>query len=225
MDKFDIKSWSYDFAPSYLSSKELLALIKVSNKNEIRQVAQQWITEGIPFAFKDSPLLYEAVRMYMSKRLNVLPKEITIVGSSRIGYSMKPTAWGRPLNQSSDLDFTIVSNQLYSELVIDFQKWVKELGEKIVIPNSERQLSNWLRSIDTVNNNIPKGYIYTRDLFAHKNYPNISKCYSTLRDLGDILMNTPDSPKLKKSSIRIYSSWDRCISQIQINIESAASKI
>lgn len=224
INRFEIKKWEYDFTPSYLNSSELLELIKNSDKNEIRQIAQQWITEGIPYAFKNSPLLYEKIRVYMSTRLNVLPKEITIVGSSRIGYSMKPNAWGRPLNQSSDLDFTIVSNQLYSELVSDFQKWVKDLGEGTIIPLTEDQLSNWLNSIMTVNANIPKGYIYTRDLFAHKKYPNISKCHSTLRDLREILLNTPDSPKLKKSSIRIYSSWDKCINQIQINIENAANK-
>lgn len=38
-----------------------------------------WLTEGIPFAFRDCPALYETTRAWLAARWRVCPKEITLV--------------------------------------------------------------------------------------------------------------------------------------------------
>ncbi|MFS6701099.1 hypothetical protein, partial [Staphylococcus aureus] len=53
-------------------------------------IARLWLSEGIPFAFKKSPALYEVVRVWLGTRLNVDPKEIHLSGSARIGQSLAP---------------------------------------------------------------------------------------------------------------------------------------
>ena len=83
-------------------------------------LARLWISEGIPFAFKDSPSQYEKFRTTLATRLNIDAKEISIVGSGRLGYSMKPGGeWGRKYNQvHSDLDWFAVSQCLFHRFCV-----------------------------------------------------------------------------------------------------------
>lgn len=205
----------------YPDSAELKKIFSKVTETERLGIIRLWITEGIPFAFKDYPLLYEETREFISKGLNVNPKEITLVGSARIGYSLKKKAWGKAFSNESDLDFTIVSNDLYKKLVSDFQLWVGEFGTGKIIPNNEKQTENWLKSITTVNQNIPKGYINTKDLFSHNDYTTVKNCYRTMTKLKEKLEITKKSPSISDASIRVYSNWKNCVRQVEINFKTA----
>lgn len=205
----------------YPSSEQIKNGFIHASETERYGIIRLWMTEGIPFAFKDHPLIYEEVREFISKGVKVHPKEITLVGSARIGYSLKPNVWGRKFTKKSDMDFTIISNVLFTRLVKDFQKWAGDIESKKILPRSPYQLQDWLESIMTVNMNISKGYIYTKNLFPHNNYPAVVQSYHTMFRLKKILSITPDSPEISDVSIRVYSSWYNCIRQIQINFKSA----
>lgn len=192
-----------------------------ASKNERKGIIRLWITEGIPYAFKDNPLLYEEVRSFIASELKINPKEITLVGSGRTGYSLKPKVWGNTFSEKSDLDFTIISNEFYSKLVADYQKWVGDIESKKILPENPYQLKKWLECIITVNSNIPKGYIYTKNLHPHSFYPTVLKSYCTIDNLRRKLLHTHNCPKIYDLSIRIYSSWDNCIKQLHINLNSA----
>jgi hypothetical protein len=66
-------------------------------------------------------MLYEAVREWMSVRLQVHPKNVTLIGSARIGFSMCPRPnYGRQFGANSDLDFSVVDERLFSEVVANY---------------------------------------------------------------------------------------------------------
>ena len=74
-----------DLYPSPVLLKDVYCSI---NNNERLGVIRLWITEGIPYAFKNHPLLYEEIRAFIAKGVSVHTKEVTLVGSARIGYSL-----------------------------------------------------------------------------------------------------------------------------------------
>jgi hypothetical protein len=218
---FTIKESSKQLVEIYPPSDKVKDVFSNATENERYGIIRLWITEGIPYAFKENPLLYEEIRTFVAKGVKVHPKEVTLVGSARIGYSLKPKVWGRNFTKDSDLDFTIISNELYTRLVKDFQKWVGDIESRRIIPRTPNQLKSWLGSIETLNLNINKGFIYTKNLFPHRSYPTVAQSYSTMNNLKDRLSATPNCPKLSDLSIRIYSSWNTCIRQIQINLKSS----
>lgn len=205
----------------YPSAEDIKNVFTKSNETERHGIIRLWITEGIPYAFKDNPLLYEEMRTFISKGVNVNPKEVTLVGSARIGYSLKKKVWGKAFTNKSDLDFTVVSNDLYKNLISDFQKWTGDFSSRKIIPNSGIQTKRWLESIITVNQNIPKGFINTKDLFSHSNYAVVKNCYYTMTKLKERLEVTENSPSIADASIRVYSNWKSCTRQLEINFKTA----
>lgn len=218
---FILNGQSKHFKDIYPSAENLKNLFETVSESERHGIIRLWITEGIPYAFKDNPLLYEEMRSFISKGVSIHPKEVTLVGSARIGYSLKKKVWGKSFTNKSDLDFTIVSNELYKNLVSDFQKWIGDYAAGKIIPLSKRQNESWLRSIATTNENIPKGYINTKDLFSHNNYVTVRNCYSTMTKLKQRLDVTNDSPSVSDASVRVYSSWKSCTRQLEINFKTA----
>jgi hypothetical protein len=205
----------------YPNAEDIKNVFTKSNESERHGIIRLWITEGIPFAFKDNPLLYEEMRAFIARGVNVNPKEITLVGSARIGYSLKKKVWGKDFTNKSDLDFTIISNDLFKNLISDFQKWAGDITSRKILPKTKEQNQNWLNSIVTINENIPKGYINTKNLFSHPNYPTVKNCYRTMTKLKERLEVTENSPSISDASIRVYSNWKTCTRQLEINFKTA----
>lgn len=218
---FKLSSSSQSLKGIYPTPQEIRDVFSNANESERYGIIRLWITEGIPYAFENEPLLYEEIREFISKGVNVHSKEVTLVGSGRIGYSLKKKVWGRIFTPSSDLDFTIISNDLFSRLVGDFKKWVGDIESKKLKPKTENELRGWLGSIEVVDRNIPQGFIYTKNLLPYSNYATVRKCYGTMNNLRGRLSKTKNVPKVSDASIRVYSDWKSCIRQLQINFKTA----
>ena len=57
-------------------------------------VARLWVSEGIPFAFRECPALYEVARAWLAEQLGLDSREISLRGSGRLGYSLSPKKMG-----------------------------------------------------------------------------------------------------------------------------------
>ena len=186
-------------------------------------IIRLWMTEGIPFAFKNHPILYEEVRGFIANGTNVNPKEVTLVGSGRTGYSLSKSEWGRPFNNGSDFDFVIISNEMYGTLVKEFQTWVKDFSSNKVLPQNPNEMRVWLENIKYLDKKIPSGFIQLKLLPYNNTYPLVKKCYDTLWILKRRLRYTKPIPSVADASIRVYSSWGACVRQLRINFNSALS--
>jgi len=218
---FSLSESSQSLKSIYPTSEEIKKAFINANDDERYGIIRLWITEGIPYAFSNQPLIYEEIREFISRGINVHSKEITIVGSGRIGYSLKKKSWGRSFTSSSDLDFTIISNDLFSNLVNDFKRWVGDIESKKLKPRTQNELKSWLGSIEVVDRNIPQGFIYTKNLLPYTSYPTVQRCYLIMSMLQERLLETKNAPKVSDSSIRVYSDWKRCVRQLQINFKTA----
>jgi len=218
---FTLSSSSLNLKGTYPTSQDIKDIFSNASETERYGIIRLWITEGIPYAFKDEPLIYENIRDFISKGVNVNSKDVTIVGSGRIGYSLKKKVWGKTFTHLSDLDFTIISNELFSKLVFDFKRWVSDIESKKLKPRAENELKGWLGSIEVVDRNIPKGFIYTKNLLPYSNYQTVRKCYGTMNKLQERLSKTQNAPKISDASIRVYSDWKSCIRQLHVNFKTA----
>jgi hypothetical protein len=100
-------------------------------------VARLWLTEGLPSAFFTSPAIYEDMRGWLASRLNVHPKEVTLIGSARLGYSLAPPPnFGRPFGPRSDLDLSIVSADLFKRVTLAFSSFAVDYRAGAVMPRS-----------------------------------------------------------------------------------------
>ncbi len=218
---FSLSIGSQNLKGIYPTSQEIKDVFTNASEAERYGIIRLWITEGIPYAFRDQPLIYEEIREFIAKGVNIHSKEVTLVGSGRIGYSLKKKVWGKTFTDSSDLDFTIISNELYSKLVFDFKKWVGDIESKKIKPKTENELKGWLGSIEVVDRNIPQGFIYTKNLLPYSDYSTVRKCYGTMNKLQEKLAHTKNAPKVSDVSIRVYADWKSCVRQLQINFKKA----
>ena len=115
---------------TYPRAQDLLEAAAVGQR-EKAILARLWISEGIPFAFRGCPGLYEEVRELLAKRLELDAKQISVAGSGRLGYSLAPTKWGEPYGEVlSDLDLFAVSEGLFERLRQDFERWRDDYGRR-----------------------------------------------------------------------------------------------
>lgn len=221
INPFLISSDAIDFKEYFPNSSLLKTVYLNTNHTERLGIIRLWMTEGIPYAFKSHPLLFEEIRNFIAKLLNVDTKEVSLVGSARIGYSLSKKEWGRPFNSNSDFDFIIVSNTLYGNIVKEFQNWVRDIETRKVLPKDLYEMNTWLANIQYLDQQIPKGFIQTRFIPYNINYTTIKKCYDTIWLLKKRFVVTEIAPKVSDASIRVYSSWKSCIKQMHINFNTA----
>ncbi len=173
-----------------------------------------WVSEGIPFAFRELPMLYEAVREGLGDRLRVHPKKITLIGSARLGYSLASSpSYGRAYDANSDLDFVLVSDRLLSDLANNFWQWKADFEEGRVRPATPEQERYWPANAANVPSNLRRGFIDGNKVPYMFRYSTAQQIGETMSWVKRKLGKTPGAPPARRASIRIYLNWDSLAGQ------------
>ena len=147
-------------------------------------LARLWVSEGIPFAFRRCPVVYEEVRNALATRLEVDAKQISVAGSGRIGYSLAPTKWGEAYDEvMSDLDFFAVSEGLFERLREDFERWRDDYGRGEAEPRSARERRFWNANRDETRGTIRRGFIDSKRVPNRERYgvfSSMNRCLANL---------------------------------------------
>lgn len=80
---------------------------------DIRDVVRKHITTGTPAAFSDSD--YFSLRQIVGNQFEVHPSAVVLVGSCRMGFSLKPEKRYVPARPGSDLDLAIISPDRFND--------------------------------------------------------------------------------------------------------------
>ncbi len=129
---------------TYPAAEDIVKAINVGNKDTCYALARLWLSEGIPFCFKSQPAIYEGLRFWLSRQLEIQAKEITIIGSGRQGYCLSPDEnLGRAFGEHSDMDLSVVSQSLFERLKITFNKWHADYTRGDVLPRNEKEKEYW----------------------------------------------------------------------------------
>ena len=177
------------------------------NKTEMKWFVRLWLSEGIPKAFISMPVLYEFIRDKIAEKVKVDPKEVTIVGSARIGYSLAPKSYGREFGKHSDLDLAIISEELFNKLKEEYETWKKDYESGEIEPPREKDRRHWEINL---NKDIPRqirwGFIDSKFMYAY--YENTRRLYEIIEYLKLRLKGTGFESQLKGTYIRVYKNWE-----------------
>ncbi|MBE8233595.1 MAG: hypothetical protein HAW67_07635 [Endozoicomonadaceae bacterium] len=181
-------------------------------------IARLWLSEGIPFAFKDQPGLYETVRTWLGIFLDVHPKEISLIGSARIGQSLAPNKLGKPFNDYSDLDLFVVSQDLFNKMKEDFKAWAYQFESDKEQCNHDNLKKYWPDNYHQGLKNIQRGFLDAQKIPNDKDYPTIKNINNYMWMFKEKLDITEGAPKIKKASMRCYQDWDSFVRQATLNL-------
>ena len=210
---------------AYPEAEDVLKAVALGPR-ERAVVARLWISEGIPFAFRECPALYEEARTWLAKCLGLDPKEISMGGSGRLGYSLVPAKWGMKYSpQSSDLDVFAVSERLFDGFRGDFERWSDDYDSGAVVPGSEKERECWRANRQEGPGSIDRGFLDSWRVPNRPSYPVFSKTNARLAGLKAILRKTDACPKPQKMlTLRCYRDWQSYERQLSLNLETAAKK-
>ena len=218
MTPFKISSLFQNFSEQYPDAKEIQNIAKTGGVPARNAIARLWLSEGIPYAFKKSPILYDEIRQWIATRLDVDPKEISMTGSGRIGQSLAPLKLGTKFSEKSDLDLFIISESLLDRLRNDFNAWSFDFETGRIKPKNEREEKFWKDNLFRGNTYFSRGFFDAKLIPNYKDYPCALNIANTMWMLKDKLDVTPDAPKISEASIRCYKTWADFVRQVSINL-------
>jgi hypothetical protein len=206
-------------AEQYLSGENLRrCAVEFNQRQQFARITRTWISEGIPFAYRTCPLAFEIVREWVADRFGITPREVTVVGSTRLGYSASPGNFGQPFRPgnartSSDLDLAIVSQRLFNECSEAFAAWESDVsvGKFQVTRDLSRE------NLKVVPRNIRKGFVDPHKI--NVKYGGIQPIIFRLERLTKLINSSENFPGTRHASVRVYRDWQAFDSQMMRNIE------
>lgn len=210
----NLSTLTYPFPPP----SDLLEVLKSSNRREREAIARLWLSEGVPHAFWECPVLFEEIRSWLADRLPIHPKDITVIGSARIGYSLASREFGRPFGKKSDLDLSIISQSLFRSLQQAAQQFAADYQEGIVVPYYPREHTYWPQNIDAFPTYIGKGFLDSHQIPNRDRYAIVKCINGSMAMLTRKLHVTPGAPTMTRASARVYRDWKCFVNQVSRNL-------
>jgi hypothetical protein len=207
---------------AYPSPDELRTVLSGATRSVREVVARLWLSEGVPSAFSSSAAVYEDLRGWLASQLGVHPKEVTLIGSARMGYSVAPPpGFGRRFNEQSDLDLSIVSADLFRRVAETFDIFSADYAAGVVVPRSARERELWDENIAFGKRNIPQGFFDPNKVPNFGRYPIAQQVSQAMWSLLKKLEATPGAPRVRKASTRVYRDWESFIKRVSFNLLTA----
>lgn len=224
MRPFEISPALEHLCELYPSAEAVLLAARDGDRDARYAMARLWLSEGIPHCFRSRPALYDSLRRWLARRLDVHAKEITLVGSGRQGFCLScGVDFGRPFGEHSDLDLTIVSIALFQRLEAAFERWKADYAGGSVTARHKRERAFWDSNKRSVPSGLRRGFIDPHKIPTWDRYPEAKLVGQVMYEAHEKLKATRDGPVVSKLSVRIYRDWDSFVRQMAINLECAAS--
>lgn len=220
MQPFKVPNELKNLCETYPNAEDLATAIKNGGEASRTTIARLWLSEGIPYAFRKRPALYDTVRSWISSRIDVDPKDVHLTGSARIGKSLSPQKLGKEFGPHSDLDIFVISSTLFEKLREDFNLWSYEFESKKVIPSNSRESEFWTDNIHRIPKNIARGFIDSGLIPNKDQYKSTIQISQTMYLLKNKLEITDEAPKVKGASIRCYKDWHSYVQQTTLSLSS-----
>jgi len=205
----------------YPKPEELVAALSGASRGTREIIARLWLTEGLPAAFQASPAAYEDLRGWLAAQLCVHPKEVTLIGSARIGYSLAPSpSFGRPFSPRSDLDLSVISDDLFRRLATAFSRFSADYETGAIKPRSERERFLWEQNLEFGTRNIPRGFLDSNKIPNFTKYQVAQQINQSMWALVKKLEVTPHAPQVRTASARVYRDWRSFVDRVEFNLRA-----
>jgi hypothetical protein len=217
---FLISSSAGNLRSTYPASGTVKAALKSLGRDEKLGFLRLWVSEGIPFAFREIPLIYEMLRGWLGAQLSIHPKVITVIGSARIGFSLCPDSkYGSPFGSHSDLDLAVVEKSLFLQLATDFERWEADYASGVSTPRSPAEQKHWPENKRRVPGNISRGFIDPYKIPARQRYSTARMVLDVKSRLERKISITESAPRFRGISARVYKDWASFLDQMERNLD------
>ena len=207
-----------DWLSPYPDNKCFWKLLNNSSHTGREVLASLLLTEGVPKAFVEAPAVYEFLRRWLAKELDIITKQITLLGSARIGYSLSPREFGTPFGKHSDLDISVISDVYFERLKKEFHKFKSDYLSNEVKPRNLKEEYYWKENIKNVPKNLSNGFIDPNKIPYFSRYTIAQTIGNLMWRLKEKINITPKAPKISKVSLRIYNKWESLINRVSCNL-------
>jgi hypothetical protein len=224
MEPFRITAPLQDLIGTYPRTESVIDAISRGGEPALQYLARLWLSEGIPYAFRECPAVYESIRSWLGNWIGVHPKEICLTGSSRLGASLAPNKLGKPLGEDSDLDLFIVSISLFSDPKEEFRKWSFDFESGSTKPTNERETGFWADNNARGPQMLSRGFIDQKMIPNLVLYPITKKISQGMWLLVEKLKRTQRAPHPAAASVRCYENWESYVRQTSLNLSKLKRK-
>ncbi len=97
----------------------------------IRDVTNKYLFDNYPFCFQDKPDLLIQFRNDICDQFKIHNKNFCIVGSGKIGFSLRPSKYGSKFSEASDIDIVLISDELFQSLWLQLLAFKKTSTYKL----------------------------------------------------------------------------------------------
>lgn len=178
-------------------------------------LAHLWLSEGIPHIFTSSPAVYQQLRSELSRKLNVGVKDVSVVGSSRVGFSLADYKFGKKFSDASDLDLCVVNSSLFESLKSETETFIADVKSGFTTSGKAHVQQHWNDSCECLPDNILKGFIDIKKIPAIKGkYDQVCLIKNTIYLVSLRLQSTQNVPRFTSISIRCYRDWQSMVDQV-----------
>ena len=192
---------------------------------EKKSLVRHFIVNNVPFAFKSKPILYEQITQYLADKLQISPTEVKLIGSAKTGFSISPLPdYGRIFGQHSDLDFSIINEELFNRLEDEFNNWSDLYRAKEINAFNTREESYWVQNLDSGPRQLKNGFIDTHFIPNRDQFSMTRKINNSLR-LIQKYIDEKHGIQVKKVSASIYRSWYSFAGRLNRNTESVMKNV
>jgi hypothetical protein len=204
----------------FISPKEFYDAYNNIYQTEKNSFIRHTLINNIPFAFKVTPILYEQIIQYLADKINITPADIKLIGSAKTGFSLNPSPdYGRAFSQNSDLDFSLINQNIFSELEGEFNSWANQFQSGNLLPQNKNQETYWPENLNNCPKNLKRGFIDTNKIPSHNQFLKTQTINNSLYLIKDKLEKV-HKIIIKKASLRVYKDWASFSRQLTINTES-----
>lgn len=210
----------------YANSDEFYKNYKTVHEGEKKSYLRHYIVNNTPFIFKTTPLLFEQLTQYLADKLEITTSEVKLIGSAKTGFSIStPPDYGKLFSKTSDLDFSIINEDIFISLQEEFNSWANQYRTKSIMPKGEKEKYNWDNNLFEVPTyQLSNGLI---DTYKIPNWYEFTTAQKINNSLSLIVINLKQkySVEVKGASARVFRSWGTFVKQLRLNTEDILNKV
>lgn len=211
--KFDLSVNERNFPGISSDANSFKRFLLSIDEERLPYLVQAYFRDRPPAAFADKPMLWQALRAWLSSRINSIGGcsislwEFGLSGSANIGFSASPKKFGAPFGEQSDLDLFVVNTDLFEAISSEARKFTFSTNQSDRYRDARETVAAQLRRnilIDT--KHIPAADQYVLNSIIHN---EMSIIIDKLKLEGYTV---------KPSSVRVYKNWEALARQLKLNL-------
>ena len=111
----------------------------VNEKTDTDLLGPCFRDDTVPYVFEAEPGAWAAFRLEIANQIGAAPTDLRIVGSGRLGFSLKPWNNLKAFSDKSDIDLVVVNPNSFDQL------WFSLLSAFYPRPPVVHQVGGWLK--------------------------------------------------------------------------------